>query len=283
MSWAKVDDRANENPKLLAAGARAAWLWVCGLMYCNRQHRKDGRIPKAALSLLFPGMGRREVGRLLAAGLWHDDGDSYAVHDYAQWNGEGPSLSSKRAAAGRKGGSATRRPNVATPQTSTPPGGSKPGAVAPSNLEATVKPLLQAAGSTPPHPTPRGNSPKPPKGGKPKQPRKKPEQDTDPRIRQLWDHYHEEHQRVRGQPPAFTDRQHGQVAKAWKDMLSTVDLDEAKRVVSRALAEGYHVQPWRIVSELNRYRGTGGRAGQQPLSHTQTPHGKRGTEDARRN
>jgi hypothetical protein len=101
MSWAKIDDRANEHPKLLEAGAKAAWLWACGLMYCNRQVKKTGRIPKLAVPILFPGVGLPEAKRLVDAGLWREDGKDYVVHDYHPWN---PELKEKRAEAGRVGG-----------------------------------------------------------------------------------------------------------------------------------------------------------------------------------
>lgn len=105
MSWAKIDDRANEHPKLLEAGAAAAWLWVCGLMYCNRQSKKTGRIPKVALPLLYPRLGTREAKKLVQVGLWLDEGKDYVIHEFNSWNPEQrPDLSEVRAAAGRRGG-----------------------------------------------------------------------------------------------------------------------------------------------------------------------------------
>lgn len=115
MSWAKIDDRANEHAKQLAAGAKACWLWVCGLMYVNRQAKKTGRIPRAVVDscMLFPSLGKREAEQLVKVGLWEVDADAYIVHDYGYWNPEGKppkeppdpgSLSEKRSEAGRKGG-----------------------------------------------------------------------------------------------------------------------------------------------------------------------------------
>jgi hypothetical protein len=47
------------------------------------------------------------------------------------------------------------------------------------------------------------------------------------------------------------------VGNAWKQILTAgVSLDEAKQVVTRALSEGFHVQPTAILANLNRYRGT---------------------------
>lgn len=111
MSWAKIDDRANEHPKLLKAGPKACWAWACGLMYCNRQAKKTGQIPKVvAHGMLYPGIGAREAAKLVAVGLWRDEGDHYEVHEHGQWNSEKrPSLtpeelSEVRAEAGRTGG-----------------------------------------------------------------------------------------------------------------------------------------------------------------------------------
>lgn len=103
MSWAKMDDRANEHEKLLDAGAEACWLWACGLMYCNRQQKKTGRIPKAIVhkGMLYPGLGEEQARRLVDVGLWHDEDSVYQVHDYYGWN---PELRDKRAEAGRQGG-----------------------------------------------------------------------------------------------------------------------------------------------------------------------------------
>jgi Helix-turn-helix domain len=79
---------------------------------------------------------------------------------------------------------------------------------------------------------------------------------ADPRVNDLWAHFHVEHERLRGVPPVFSDQQRGAVGKAWKSMLKVLSLDDAKAVVSRALSEPYHLSPWAIMANLNRYRGT---------------------------
>jgi hypothetical protein len=101
VSWAKLDDRASENAKQLRAGAKACWLWACGLMYANRQLQKTGSIPKELIPAMFPGVGKREAKRLVEVGLWHDEGNHYQIHDYHGWN---PELRAQRSEAGRKGG-----------------------------------------------------------------------------------------------------------------------------------------------------------------------------------
>lgn len=95
----------------------------------------------------------------------------------------------------------------------------------------------------------------------------------DPKVRELWDHYHAEHTRIRGAEPKFTTRQRGGVGRAWKDVLETVELDVAKLVITRALTAGYHVQPLAIVKELNRYlsdKQPGGGRGRNANPQTNT-------------
>ena len=117
MSWVKIDDAAPEHPKFMRLaelanqgdrGAAAAWLWVCGLAYCNRQPARDGFIPRMKVGQLYPvkgGLGLAE--RLVQVGLWEQRADGFAVHDYHVYQpsaAEASDLSAKRSAAGRKGG-----------------------------------------------------------------------------------------------------------------------------------------------------------------------------------
>jgi len=163
MTWAKVDDRANENVKQLKAGPAACWLWVCGLMYCNRQPKKDGRIPKEVLPLLFPTLGKRQANRLVAAGLWHDAGDCYQVHDYHGWN---PELREIRAEAGRKGGQASSKarsnPEAKAKQVASDDEANERTSNE-ANAFARVGTDARRIHPTPPHPI--EEPPKPPRGG----------------------------------------------------------------------------------------------------------------------
>lgn len=87
MSWAKIDDRANEHRKMLKAGAEACWLWACGLMYANRQPARDGFIPEAMLRMLYPftdPIGLAE--KLVEVKLWKRTTDGYQIHDFRNWN-----------------------------------------------------------------------------------------------------------------------------------------------------------------------------------------------------
>jgi len=87
MSWAKLDDRANEHQKQLLAGPEACWLWACGLMYANRQEARDGFIPSLVLPMLYPFKSpKRLAERLVEVGLWDATDNGYVVHNFTKWN-----------------------------------------------------------------------------------------------------------------------------------------------------------------------------------------------------
>lgn len=84
-TWVKLIDTFADHPKVIAAGDDAAWLYVCGLLYCSR-HLTDGEIPKRALDRLTgftPPKRRRLAKRLEDVRLWIASDDGWLVHDYA--------------------------------------------------------------------------------------------------------------------------------------------------------------------------------------------------------
>lgn len=104
MSWVRIEDRAPEHRKQLAAGPAACWLWLCGLAYANRQPQHDGFIPSAALPLLGCGArAAKEAARLVDVGLWERVEGGWWIHDYHEYQLT-PDQLSARAAAGRRGG-----------------------------------------------------------------------------------------------------------------------------------------------------------------------------------
>ena len=87
MTWVRVDDKAMQHPKLVRAGAEGVCLWLAGLCHCNA-FATDGRIHKDLVPALYSPIAARATRiatRLVELGLWIDDGDSYAVHDYQHY------------------------------------------------------------------------------------------------------------------------------------------------------------------------------------------------------
>ncbi len=92
MSWVRIEDAVTEHPKHLKAGPAAAWLWVCGIAYCQRQ-LSDGFIPDQAITLIGVGTDLRRnehptilAKRLVRVGLFDRVPGGYQVHDYHDFN-----------------------------------------------------------------------------------------------------------------------------------------------------------------------------------------------------
>jgi hypothetical protein len=100
VTWAKLDDRANEHRKQLAAGAEACWLWACGLMYANRQPARDGFIPDQALPMLYPFKRVAPLAKkLVEVGLWKKVPGGYLIHEFEHWNQTKDQADARREAA----------------------------------------------------------------------------------------------------------------------------------------------------------------------------------------
>lgn len=141
MTWVKLDDHFDENPKIAQVGPLGIALWVTGLAYCNR-NLTDGFIPTAialrmlsleyddpeerpTTILLGGSRDRRDDGQvgcvpegytvpnqLVGAGLWEDAPGGYMVHDYAQFQPLKAQIEAERAtkqAAGQAGGIAAAK------------------------------------------------------------------------------------------------------------------------------------------------------------------------------
>lgn len=82
--WIKILNSLPAHPKILRAGDRGAWLYVCGLCYAN-EHLTDGFIPREVLMVAAPGVKAPErlAERLVQTGLWHVAEGGWVIHDYA--------------------------------------------------------------------------------------------------------------------------------------------------------------------------------------------------------
>lgn len=96
MSWAKLDDRFYNHPKMRTLNASAGWLWARALSYAAA-YETDGLLSKGALRTISA--RKRDRDRLVAAGLWEDLGDGVCfIHDFLDYNPSRAELDEKRAA-----------------------------------------------------------------------------------------------------------------------------------------------------------------------------------------
>ena len=119
MAYIRLDDRFPDHPKIARAGPEAAYLYVCGLCYCNR-YLTDGFIPAAVVPRLVPYTPeqiQQTVSTLLDACLWHVSSKStanagYDVHGYLEYQSSRASVMdvrTARQAAGKAGGLAPHK------------------------------------------------------------------------------------------------------------------------------------------------------------------------------
>lgn len=84
MGWIKLDDSFSEHPKVVQAGDRAAWLFVCGLLYASRT-LSNGFVPASQVSRLCALRDAQALAkRLTSVGLWVEVEDGYVIHDYLE-------------------------------------------------------------------------------------------------------------------------------------------------------------------------------------------------------
>jgi hypothetical protein len=108
MAWVRLDDGFMRHPKAQAAGLQGRALFISGLCWCAA-NLTDGRIPKAMLPLLAfeAGVKPAAAATLVKVGLWDEDADGYAVHDWLDYNRSRDVITDVRASrseAGRRGG-----------------------------------------------------------------------------------------------------------------------------------------------------------------------------------
>lgn len=139
MAWVRLEDGFMEHPKVIKAGPAAAWLFICGLGYANR-NLTDGFIPSAVVPRLADLKGCATLARrLVDVRLWERADGGYQVHDYLAYQPSAARLKEERErSAARVEAWRKRRSNAVT----TPP--INEGGNAPSNgvTSALVTPLV---------------------------------------------------------------------------------------------------------------------------------------------
>jgi hypothetical protein len=101
VSWAKIDDGYDCNPKVLSVAVPARWLHLASITYCRRLRRQDGHMIHAEVAMLVASqrVPKRCVQDLLDVGLWDATDTGVAVHHYSAYL---PDVSTPRTAAFRE-------------------------------------------------------------------------------------------------------------------------------------------------------------------------------------
>ena len=122
MSWVRVMTaiitHAKQNEASTGFACDPLGLWLAGLCWAH-QNKTDGRIPRHMLPVLRPTTRKAGVAAaaLVEVGLWEETDDGWRIHDYLDYqqsSEEIREISEKRAAAGRKGGTAKRNDSVSS-------------------------------------------------------------------------------------------------------------------------------------------------------------------------
>ncbi len=156
MAWVKLDDTMPTHPKVLAAGPQAFALDVAGICYSNK-HATDGMIASYALPAVLPGLSnpKRHAAKLVEVGRWVEVDGGWVIHDVQEYQptaAEQKEVSRKRAEAGRKGGSKSKRPGEATSKQSAKQVASVPDNPDPTRPVPKNKPLASDKPTRPPDP-----------------------------------------------------------------------------------------------------------------------------------
>jgi hypothetical protein len=123
MSWARLDDRFFDNPKVCALSADAKLLHLSGIVWCAG-NLTDGHIASASLPLVaakahsrLVHKADRYVRELVAAGLWLLVEGGWDIHDFLEYNPSRAETTARRAAdserkrKGRATQESARNPN----------------------------------------------------------------------------------------------------------------------------------------------------------------------------
>jgi len=104
VTWLKLDDGFPQHPKVMGLSDRAFRAHVTALCYAAR-YLTDGWVPPGVVA-------PKDARELVAAGLWHDTDNGWAINDFLAYNRDRASVQAERSAkqaAGRAGGLASGR------------------------------------------------------------------------------------------------------------------------------------------------------------------------------
>ena len=102
MSWAKLDDRFDDNRKVKRVWLtcpQALGLHVMALTYCTRHHT-DGLVDREYVTEKAPSARQRDrmTAALVDAGLWDEHADGWTIHDFLDFNPSRADIEEKRRA-----------------------------------------------------------------------------------------------------------------------------------------------------------------------------------------
>lgn len=152
-------DEFPEHPKVVRAGGDAAWLWVCGMGYVNRQLTR-GFIPADLVPRLSDRKAPMKLAeRLVDVGLWEKVHGGFLVHDYDDHNFGALAKKQARQDKARKAANARWTRDRQGELELNPDAPSNARSIAPSNAQAMRKqclpmPPTRATTTHSPQPTP---------------------------------------------------------------------------------------------------------------------------------
>jgi len=107
MAWVRLDDGFFGHPKAQAIGQRGRELYLSALCWSS-QNLTDGHVPATAWRRIGadagvkPGSVRSLVGTLVGAGLLHENGDGWVIHDFLDYNRSRSAVLAEREAARKR-------------------------------------------------------------------------------------------------------------------------------------------------------------------------------------
>lgn len=250
MSWVRIDDKANQHRKQIAAGPVACWLWACGLMYCNGQKARDGIISQGAVLMLYPGAKLAQAEKLVEVGLWERVPNGFRVHDYHEYQPtaeEAAVVAARRAEAGRRGGMAsghTRKQTATIDEAKTKQLASS--RLAPGFVHVEAKP------NPDPDPDPVPEKKKERVARKPRPPGA---ETTPTGHADVIAAYSAAYESARGCKPDIN----GRTGKVAKELITAFGAEEVCAMIAAAFADEFfatkQAELWDIAKTPNRWRG----------------------------